>query len=93
VGLWGKPILRRAPRKQEDSVLQEQATILQVDDTADFDSDGESMRSSSHQNATNSDNLQLSSSARPAASQDDKVVVIDNDIDKEISRPNRQDPL
>jgi hypothetical protein len=74
-------------------VLQEQATILQIDDTAGFDSDGESMRSSSQENPTNSNNLQLSSNARPVASQDDKVVVIDNDIDKETSRPNRQDPL
>jgi hypothetical protein len=74
-------------------VLQEQATILQMDDTADFDSDGESMRSSSQENPNNSDNLQQSSNAGPVASQDDEVVVIDNDIDKEISRPNRQDPL
>jgi hypothetical protein len=64
-----------------------------MDDTADFDSDGESMRSSSQENPNNSDNLQQSSNAGPVASQDDEVVVIDNDIDKEISRPNRQDPL
>jgi hypothetical protein len=72
---------RRAPKKQEDVGLQEQARILKTDDIADFDSDEESTRPLCQENATNSDNRQLTSSFRPAASrQDDEVVVIDNDI-------------